>query len=182
MCYGVHLVRHADKEPTYRDMEARPQRRSNTLPTQTVKYREQQHHRKEPSRNIVRNKQIKQRAPAPRKYRLGAAGCTAGQVTREAEALPSEGDPYVRPSSPWQHATPGSYHPFILRLSTWYSRQVAILWEATDLVTRTCHTGAAMASDAHERARKRLEQPSEALLAELIMRDAALRQEAAAGM
>ena len=49
-------------------------------------------------------------------------------------------------------------------------------------MTRTCHTGAAMASDAHERARKRLEQPSEALLAELIMRDAALRQEAAAGM
>ena len=39
-----------------------------------------------------------------------------------------------------------------------------------------------MASDAHERACKRLEQPSEALLAELIMRDAALRQEAAAGM
>jgi len=38
-----------------------------------------------------------------------------------------------------------------------------------------------MASDAFERASKRLERPSEALLAEMITRDAALRQEAAAG-
>lgn len=38
-----------------------------------------------------------------------------------------------------------------------------------------------MASDAFERASRRLERPSEALLAEMIMRDAALRQEAAAG-
>ena len=38
-----------------------------------------------------------------------------------------------------------------------------------------------MASDAHDRARHRMEQPSEVLLAELITREAALRQEAAAG-
>ncbi|KAK9845705.1 hypothetical protein WJX81_000106 [Elliptochloris bilobata] len=37
-----------------------------------------------------------------------------------------------------------------------------------------------MASDASERAQRRLEQPSEALLAELITREAAMRQEAAA--